>query len=288
MFRDLWDFLTDRRQLSMRDRETGEVHWKLNLSPIGVWGIIIGFVVVLFVALTLVMAYTPILDMLPSYRTKSEDVHDRMVEATMRVNSMEQSMSDIMEYNDAVTCILNGSTPALQSTLLSDSTRYDKSMVVRSVADSLLRRDMESADSPYSLENTKTAKVEAPIFVMPIHGTLTRSFQASQSDYDIVLTPTTADATVRAVEKGTIIDINNGIDGYASVTIQHAGGYVSVYRNLSEVLVHHRDIVMSGAVIGDVGRTESDGVNHAAELIFELWRDGLPLNPEPYIFGKGR
>lgn len=288
MLRDLWDFLTDRRQLSMRDRETGEVHWKLNLSPIALWGSVITIFILLFVSLMLIMAYTPILDIFPSYRTKNEEMHDKMVNAIMHSNAMEQSMSDVIEYNDAVTCILNGRTPASQSILLSDSTRYDKSTVARNGADSLMRAMVEDPNSAYSLTNTKPQKVEAPIFVMPINGQLTRSYKSSHSDYDIALTPTTADAAVMAVEKGTILDVNTSIDGYFSVTIQHAGGYVTVYRNLSEVLVHRNEIVMSGSVIGSVGRVDEGDTSHTAELTFELWRDGVPLNPEPYIFGKGR
>jgi hypothetical protein len=33
---------------------------------------------------------------------------------------------------------------------------------------------------------------------------------------------------------------------------------------------------------------EDGDASQSPELAFELWRDGLPLNPEPYIFGKGR
>jgi len=285
MFRNIWNFLTDKRQLSMRDRESGEVHWKLNLSPIGLWGSLFALVVIMFVGLMLLMAYTSILDIFPSYRTQNEKMHDEMTASILRLDGMEQEMNDMLEYYESVTTILNGSTPASQSTALSDGTRYDKTTVERNEADSLLRAQMESEGSEYALSNTKRPKIEAPIFAMPLDGHLSRGFDSPQSDFDIVLTPTSTDATVKSVEAGTVIAINNFSDGYASISVQHSGGYVSVYKNLSEVLVRPGQSVLAGTVIGRVGSLEIDDTTHAAELVLELWRDGVPVNPELYIFG---
>ncbi|MBR2429634.1 MAG: M23 family metallopeptidase [Alistipes sp.] len=287
MFRNIWEFLTDKRQLSMRDRESGEVHWKLNLSPIGLWGSIITLVIIVIVTLMLLMAHTSILDIFPSYRTKNEAMHDKMTAAIMRLDAMEQEMEDMLEYNEAVTTILNGSTPASQSTTLSDGTRYDKTTVERSEADSLLRADMEGEGGDYALSNTKRPKIEAPIFAMPLNGHISRGFNSPQSDYDIALTPTSTDTTVMSIESGTVIGLNNQSDGYALVAIQHAGGYVSVYKHLSEVLVRRGQMVKGGTPIGSVGSIVEENTEHTAELVFELWRDGVAVDPEPYIFGRG-
>lgn len=287
MFRQIWDFLTDKRQLSMRDRASGEVHWKLNLSPMALWGSIITLVILVVVGLMVLMAYTSILDIFPTYRTKNEVMHDDMVSAIMRINEMEQNMEDKEEYYDALARILNGSTPASQSTTMLDETRYDKSTVERNEADSLLRVKMESEDSDYALSNTKRPKIEAPVFVKPIDGLLSRGFNSSQSDYDIAMTPT-ADATVVAIENGTVIGISGINDGYGVVVIQHAGGYVSVYKNLSEVLVRRGQPLKARAAIGRVGSVGQGDTNYVNELVFELWRDGVAVDPEPYIFGKGR
>lgn len=271
----------------MRDRDSGEIHWKLNLSPIALWGSVITLIVFIVVGLMILMAYTNVLDLFPSYRTKNEVMHDDMVSAIMRLDEMEQSMADKEEYYDALARILNGSTPASQSTTMLDDTRYDKSTVERSDADSLLRAKLESEDDDYSLTNTKRPKMEAPIFVKPIDGILSRGFNSSQSDYDIAMTPT-SDATVMAIENGTVISLNDLNDGYAVVVIQHAGGYVSVYKNLSEVLVRRGQPLNSGTAIGRVGSVDQNDTSYVAELVFELWRDGVAVDPEPYIFGKGK
>ena len=72
----------------MRDRENGGIEWRLNISPIAFWGSIIAFILVIFTALLLLMAYTSLLDILPGYRTKAEQLNDQLTE------SMEKAMNE--------------------------------------------------------------------------------------------------------------------------------------------------------------------------------------------------
>lgn len=283
MLRNIWEYLTDKRQLSMRDRQGEEVHWKINVSPLAMWSSIITLLIVVTIILLLLMAHTSILEIFPSYRTKVDNMHDTLTAEIMNVRDMEQKVDDIREFNDAITTILNGSTPASHSTTLADATRYDKTTVARSEADSLHRIKMESEGSDYALSNTKRPRYEAPIFSAPIDGVVSRPFNDPLSDGDIILTPLGSDMTVMAVEQGTIVGISNQTDGTVVVTMQHSGGYVSVYGNLSELLVRRGNRVSSGSAIGRVGSISDETVNHSAELKFELWRDGALLDPEPYI-----
>lgn len=283
MLRNIWEYLTDKRQLSMRDRKGEEVHWKINVSPLAMWSSAITLFIVITIILLLLMAHTSILEIFPSYRNKVADMHDTLTAEIMNVRDMEQRVDDIREFNDAITTILNGSTPASHSTTLSDATRYDKTTVARNEADSLHRLKMESEDSEYALSNTKRPKYETPIFLSPIDGIVSRHYDDPLSDGDIILTPMGSDMTVMAVEQGTVVGISNQTDGTVVVTMQHSGGYVSVYGNLSELLVRRGQRVSSGSAIGRVGSISNETVKHTAELEFELWRDGAVLNPEPYI-----
>ena len=112
---EIWDKLTDKRQLVLKEREGKETFWKINLSPLSLWACIVGLVVVIFFILLLLMAYTSILDILPKYRTKSEKLNEQLTEHIMRLDLMERNMEDILAYNEAVATIMGGSTPTLQS-----------------------------------------------------------------------------------------------------------------------------------------------------------------------------
>lgn len=282
-FKRLWAQLTDKRQLSMRDRSSDEPHWKVNMTPIGMISGITALVVIIFVVLMLLMAYTPILEIFPGYRTRSEAMHDSLVESIMRVDSMERSMGRMLEYNDAVTKIINGTTPTLHSTVTTDSVQYDKTTVLPSRADSLLRSILERSEGVYSLQNTKEANPVAAMFRAPMYGTVARGFDTPDSSFDIVIMGIDSDRTVMSVENGTVVGVTPGTAGHTSIIIQHSNGYVSIYKNLGEALVRKGEIVQSGTVIGRQAVSE-DG--KTIDLGFELWRGGTAVDPERYILFK--
>ncbi|MBQ3234470.1 MAG: M23 family metallopeptidase [Alistipes sp.] len=279
MLKDFWDNLTERCQLSMRERESGEMHWQVNLSPLGLWGGVVGFVVIVFLMLLLLMAYTPILDILPGYRTRSARMTDRLTESILHIDSLEREMTMMLEYNEAVAMIMSGSTPTLQSTVMTDTIRYDKSRILPTRADSLLRNALESFTGEYSLASTKPLASEAAMFSAPVRGTVTRAFDAPESSFDMAIMPIDGEREVMAVESGTVVGVEPSNNSLTTVVIQHAGGYISVYRELGESLVRKGQSVHSGTVIGNLSTDEE--VGH--ELVFELWRNGAAVDPQRYI-----
>ena len=283
MIRRFWERLTDKRELSMRNRDDNELRWTLNISPLALWSSIVALITLIFVGLMLLMAYTSILDIFPDYRTRSERVHETMTANIIRLDSMEHQMRMMLEYNEAVTSVLNNSSPTLHSTVLTDTIRYDKSRVLPTRADSLLRAALESTIGEYSLTNTKTLKSEAAMFTTPLTGTITRSFDAPEMSYDIIIMSFDNDNSVVSVENGTVVSVDIHSDGNSAIMIQHAGGYLSVYKQLSEVFVRKGDAVQSGSVIGLLNDAKSDDAKQAPELGFELWRNGTPIDPELLI-----
>ena len=281
MIRNIWDSLTEKRQLVMRKHKDGDVEWRVNISHIGLWGGITAIFIIIIVALLLLMAYTSILDILPGYRTQSEKREAHLRECIMHLDIMERNMSEILAYNEAMATIMGGSTPTLHSTLLTDTIRYDKSRILPTRADTLLRAALESTTGEYSLSNTKPLKAEAAMFSAPLRGSITRNFDAPESSYDVAIMSINGDDSVMAVENGTVIATERQAEDNNSVTIQHGGGYISVYKHLGEVLVRKGQAVQSGAVIGRLSAPEKEVQN--TELEFELWRDGTAVDPERYI-----
>lgn len=280
MLKDFWDNLTERCQLSLRDRESDEMHWRVNLSPLGLWGGVLGFVVIVFLVLLLLMAYTPVLDILPGYRTRSERMTDRLTESILHIDSLEREMTMMLEYNEAVAMIMSGSTPTLHSTVMTDTIRYDKSRILPTRADSLLRNALESFSGEYSLASTKALASEAAMFSAPLRGTVTRGFDTPESSFDMAIAPIDDELEVMAIESGTVIGVERGNNSLLTITIQHAGGYISVYREVGEALVRKGQTVNSGTVIGDLRATDEET---SQELVFELWRDGTAVDPQRYI-----
>ena len=72
-------------------------------------------------------------------------------------------------------------------------------------------------------------------------------------------------------------------DGKGTIMMQHGEGYVSVYKQLGEVLVRKGQHITSGTVIGRLTNPAVDDVAPSMELGFELWRDGTAVDPERYM-----
>lgn len=279
----LWHIFTNKRQLVMRERNDDRIYWKVNLSPLALWGGVFGLVVALFSTLLILMAHTSILDIFPKYRTESERLNEELTESIMRLDLMERNMNDILAYNEAVATIMGGSTPTLHSTILTDTIRYDKSRILPTRADSLLRDALESITGEYSLSNTKPLQSESAMFSAPIKGTITRNFDAPESSYDIAIVSLDGSDSVMAVENGTVLAVEEQADSTLSIIIQHAEGYISVYKNLGETLVRKGQTLQSGAVLGRIATAEGEGIEARGVLTFELWRNGTAIDPELYI-----
>lgn len=279
----LWHILTNKRQLVMRERNDDRIYWKVNLSPLALWGGVFGLVVALFSTLLILMAHTSILDIFPKYRTESERLNEELTESIMRLDLMERNMNDILAYNEAVATIMGGSTPTLHSTILTDTIRYDKSRILPTRADSLLRDALESITGEYSLSNTKPLQSESAMFSAPIKGTITRNFDAPESSYDIAIVSLDGSDSVMAVENGTVLAVEEQADSTLSIIIQHAEGYISVYKNLGETLVRKGQTLQSGAVLGRIATAKGEGIEARGVLTFELWRNGTAIDPELYI-----
>lgn len=281
--KEFWNRVTDKRQLVLKERNGDEIFWRVNLSPLSLWACIVGVVAMILFVLLLLMAYTSILDILPRYRTQSERLNEQLTEHIMRLDMMERNMNDILAYNEAVATIMGGSTPTLHSTILTDTIRYDKSRILPTRADSLLRDALESITGEYSLSNTKPLQSESARFSTPMRGSIIRNFDAPESSYDIAIMSLDGESSVMSVERGTALAVEEQADGTLNVMIQHTEGYISVYKNLGETLVRKGQSVQSGAVIGRIRTSAGEGIEEKNILTFELWYNGTAVDPELYI-----
>ena len=63
--------------------------------------------------------------------------------------------------------------------------------------------------------------------------------------------------------------------------IMHENGFLSVYKNNAQLLKTVGDEVQTGEVIAIVSMAGDDA--EKSYLHFELWKNGIPVNPTEYI-----
>ncbi len=91
---------------------------------------------------------------------------------------------------------------------------------------------------------------------------------------------------VKAVLDGTVIVASFTADGGNVIQIQHANNFISVYKHNSVLLKKSGDQVKAGESIAFIG--DSGDHSEGPHLHFELWENGMPVNPVEYIsLGQG-
>lgn len=91
---------------------------------------------------------------------------------------------------------------------------------------------------------------------------------------------TESGATVRAVFNGQVTRVFGISGGNSAVIIRH-GKYLTVYSNLSKVVVKKGDEVSINQTIGTVYTDEEEG--NKSILKFQIWRENQKLDPEDWI-----
>ena len=110
----------------------------------------------------------------------------------------------------------------------------------------------------------------------PLDGSLSRGFDVARGHFAIDIA--TAEGTpVLAVGEGYVVLADWTHSGGHTIAVQHAGGYLSVYKHNGRLLKRVGERVRSRealALSGDTGEVTS-----GPHLHFELWRDGLAQDP---------
>ena len=265
-----------KRHIAIFDTE--EKRWHADLSPARLTTIGIAVVTLIFGVLLILVAYTPLLDLMPGYRTNAGRSREMLIRSIIRIDSLERKMNDMLTYNENRILVVSGKTPAMQ-TVKNDSLHRSKTFVAPSKADSLLRQKIEN-DERYRLnEKQPNAIVQNALNgVAPMYGLISERFN-SHGLLGVRINGA-KDAQVSAIADGVVILSEWSPEAGYSTVIQHKDNYISVYRHLSGVLLSKGERVQGAQAIGYAG---SDKEEELSMLEFELWRDGKAVNPELYI-----
>ncbi|MDR0418617.1 MAG: M23 family metallopeptidase [Prevotellaceae bacterium] len=269
------------RLIIYNDQTYAEV-WYMRLSRLNVMSFfgIIGFIIVTTVVLFI--AFTPLRELIPGYPTNQ--TRNDIVSNALRLDSLEQQVQQWTLYNDNISRILSGQKPldieGESDTVLTK--RYQAIMARNSVEDSIFRRQVEEIEQ-FNLTatngNERSDNFSSLHFFPPTQGKITETFDPKENQFGIGIT-STSDAVVATLE-GTIIAAYWTIDMGYVVQIQHALNVSTVYKNLEKNLKKVGTHVSAGESIGIIGIVKKGKT--PKPLIFEVWREGTPINPEQYI-----
>ena len=124
-----WRGLFRKRRFSMLNATDNSEEWHIHLSPASVFAGLVAFVLLLFILTLSLVAYSPVLEFLPGYRTEADRSRESLLQNIIRLDSMERMMNDMMTYNRNIALIMEGRTPVARTLAASDSSRISKVLV---------------------------------------------------------------------------------------------------------------------------------------------------------------
>ena len=146
------------------------------------------------------------------------------------------------------------------------------------------------------VDDTPVIAQEPRLVVEPLKGEVLMAFSVDQ----LVYSPTLADwrthdgvdisaapgSTVLAATSGTVASVEDDPMMGTTVTIDHEGGYTTVYANLqAKPTVLPGDLVTAGQIIGAVGTTAAAEAAQSPHLHFSVALDGEAVDPVEFLNG---
>lgn len=270
-------FFNEQSKLSMRSVRTGEELWHIFISRGNFILAALALVVVLFVSTLTIVAYTSILDLVPGYPGNRS--REMLITSIAKLDSLEREVGLWESYTRDLQLILDGRRD-LSSTTESDSSKVGVkgTIIERNSFDAMLRAQM----APDSLATRRDKRRNAELtfeMIAPVSGMIESAFNPAQGIYGVIVRHA-PNSVALAVLDGTVMLNSWSPEWGTIISIQHAGGMVSLYKGLARSLRATGERVKAGQSVGVV---EMIREKHIPLLYFELWSSGNPVDPENYI-----
>ncbi len=279
--RNIWQRMRLKYRITVYNYSTLEEVWSQNITR-GTFFTFVGFIATLIALIVvLLIFFTPVREFIPGYMD-SEMKHN-IVTSSYKIDSIENTLRLNEQYLTNLKIILNGGVPLERDTARKKNIDTKNIDFSKSIADSLFVHQIEQ-DERFNLSVSEIKKSNKDInklkFFPPLKGMVTNHFQPSQghNGTDIVASENNV---ICATLSGTVIFAEWTLQTGYVMHIQHENNLVSVYKHNHKLLKETGDFVKAGEAIAVFGNSGEQTTG--PHLHFELWYNGLPVNPENYI-----
>lgn len=271
--------LRGKLRISARDPHNDQEKWYIFLSPLNIVTALVALLVVLFVAVVTIVAFTPVLDLIPGYPgTKTRNM---LIEYNMKLDSLEHELVLWNDYTENLVRIMDGQPPLTAAAPRPDSVQTERGDVPRIPEDSILRAQMEGT-GPYALRQLSSGGgSDYPEMYPPVKGVVTAKFDPRAGRFGTNVA-VAENQPVMALMEGVVINATwTPSEGYV-IHILHPGNIISAYLHNAQLTKKTGDRVYSGEVVGFTGSSIS-AQSDAGYTEVQLWINGTPVDPENYM-----
>ncbi|PID71038.1 MAG: peptidase M23 [Flavobacteriales bacterium] len=270
--------LTFKYRFVVLNEDTFEERFSFKLNRLNV--LILGslFSLFLIVLTILLIAFTPLREYIPGY--SSTALKKKATSLVYQVDSLEQKLAVNSLYINNIQQVLTGKLKdyTIDKDSIEKQLTLDEVELDLTPADSVFREEVEREDR-FNVIKKATQKTDM-VFFAPVTGNVTGIYDPKTKHYAVDIA-VRKDTPVKAVADGTVIFTGFTADTGFVIIIEHAKGFLSVYKHNSALHKEQGDVVKTGEAIANAGSTGE--LSTGTHLHFELWNDGFPVDPLNYI-----
>jgi len=281
--------LTSKYRLVIMNDETFEEVSSFRLSRMNVF-ILFSTILVITVFFTVsAVMFTPLKEYVPGYgdtrvkRVEKKLLHDiDSLEILTRSNDQFlASMRDVI--NDSIKINKTDSVRSPEAKL-----PVDTSYLNPGTEEKDFRNDYANTDNlNLSLVQKKVGSKNSLTdfyFIAPVNGYVTLdTVDVAQGHYGVDIVAPENSPIKATLDGKVILSTWTSGEGYV-IAIQHDFNLISLYKHNAVLLKKQGDYVNAGDVIAVIGN--SGELTTGPHLHFELWMNGIPLDPRDYIIFK--
>jgi murein DD-endopeptidase MepM/ murein hydrolase activator NlpD len=241
---------------------------------------LISAVILIIIGVTVLIAFTPLREYIPGYTTGK--LRQTLIKNVLVVDSLEQEIQRRDKYFKDFRAMLAGDTPLDTAMKKISAVKSDQVNFVKYNHDSLFKNEIAQEQFNVSESNPSSQRggIAGLLFFPPINGMITGKQDLGTGHYGVDVVGK-LDSRISAALDGTVILAEWTMQTGYVIEIQHDHNLVTVYKHNQELLKRQGDKVKAGETIAIMGNTGKETTG--PHLHFEMWLNGISLNPEEYI-----
>ena len=280
--------LSDKYRLVFLDNESFEEKGAIVLSKLSIAVYFLFSLIVLIALVFILISVTSLKEWIPGYpdTVEQEFLKTKYIDDIVKLTELENKIASNKLYYANLEKVLKGDF--VNDSLLSDSFSFyqDTSSInfSTSSSDSMLRKKISEREK-YDISiidqiGSKYDNLKGILFFSPLIGEITNQFNLKNGHIGIDIIASKNEA-VKSVLEGTVLFSDWTPENGHIIQVQHNRNLISIYKHNSVILKTTGDRVSAGEPIAIVGNSGS--LSTGPHLHFELWYNGVPLDPEKFI-----
>ena len=237
--------------------------------------------IVVIIAVTVLIAFTPLREYIPGY--PSGRLRQTLINNALVVDSLERKIQTYDLYFNDFKAMLAGENVSEKSVKHDSVAKPDLTKLERYNQDSVFRDKIQQEQFNLSVGTTTSSERHGAanlLFFPPLKGITTGTFDPGTGHFGIDIVGS-ANARISSALDGSVIFAEWTMKTGYVIMVQHDQNITTVYKHNSELLKKQGDRVRAGEAIAIMGNSGKETTG--PHVHFELWIDGVAVNPADYI-----